>query len=291
MSVLRRNTRLRREYLYRKNLEGKDRDLYEKKRLIKNALQQNRTIPKELKQESKDLRRQIGYDDEKTQELQSTIDDEYAQAGVIDPKIILTTSHSPSSRLVQFMKELRLLIPNSQRINRGGTKIKELIEVCRSQEFTDIIFVHEHRGKPDALIVCHLPYGPTAYFGMLNCVLRHDLPHKVPNMSEASPHLIFDKFKTKLGERVMTILKYLFPVPKTDSQRVLTFANNNDLISFRNHTFKHDYTNNDVILQELGPRFELKLYQIKLGTVDMDEAEIEWVLRPYMNTAKKRKAL
>jgi len=38
-------------------------------------------------------------------------------------------------------------------------------------------------------------------------------------------------------------------------------------------------------------RFELVLYQIKLGTVDMVEAENEWVLRPYMNTARKRKAL
>lgn len=33
------------------------------------------------------------------------------------------------------------------------------------------------------------------------------------------------------------------------------------------------------------------LYQIKLGTVDQTEAENEWVLRPYQNTAKKRKEL
>lgn len=44
-------------------------------------------------------------------------------------------------------------------------------------------------------------------------------------------------------------------------------------------------------MQEVGPRFEMKLYQIKLGTLEMSEAENEWVLRPYMNTAKKRKAL
>jgi U3 small nucleolar ribonucleoprotein protein IMP4 len=42
---------------------------------------------------------------------------------------------------------------------------------------------------------------------------------------------------------------------------------------------------------ELGPRFELQLYQIKLGTVEMSEADTEWVLRPYMNTARKRQAL
>ena len=37
-------------------------------------------------------------------------------------------------------------------------------------------------------------------------------------MSEAYPHLVFHNFKTKLGERTMSILKYLFPVPKEDSR-------------------------------------------------------------------------
>ena len=34
----RRQTRLRREYLYRKSLQGTEKQLYEKKRLIRNAL-------------------------------------------------------------------------------------------------------------------------------------------------------------------------------------------------------------------------------------------------------------
>jgi U3 small nucleolar ribonucleoprotein protein IMP4 len=56
-------------------------------------------------------------------------------------------------------------------------------------------------------------------------------------MSEAYPHLVFNNFSTKLGERVTTILKHLFPVPKVDSKRVMTFSNNDDLISFRHHTY------------------------------------------------------
>lgn len=32
------------------------------------------------------------------------MDDEYAQAGVKDPKILLTTARDPSSRLAQFAK-------------------------------------------------------------------------------------------------------------------------------------------------------------------------------------------
>ena len=32
------------------------------------------------------------------------IDDEYAKVGTYDPKIVITTSRSPSSRLLQFSK-------------------------------------------------------------------------------------------------------------------------------------------------------------------------------------------
>ncbi|GFH13237.1 brix domain-containing protein [Haematococcus lacustris] len=35
--------------------------------------------------------------------------------------------------------------------------------------------------------------------------------------------------------------------------------------------------------------FEMKLYQIKLGTVDQDHVENEWVLRSYTRAAKKQR--
>ena len=50
----------------------------------------------------------------------SHIDDEYAHAGERDPKVLVTTSRDPSSRLTQFAKELKLVFPNAQRINRGS---------------------------------------------------------------------------------------------------------------------------------------------------------------------------
>ena len=164
------------------------------------------------------------------------------------------------------------------------------MSTARASDFTDLLLVHEHRGEPDGLIVCHLPHGPTAYFGLHSVVLRHDLSERVGAMSEAYPHLIFDNFNTALGRRVQGILTHLFPVPKVDGKRVMTFANRNDTVSFRHHVAAGK-GHGEVELGEVGPRFELLLYQIKLGTVDMAEAENEWVLRPYMNTAKKRKAL
>lgn len=213
------------------------------------------------------------------------VDDEYAFAGEADPKVLVTTSRDPSSRLTQFAKvrespaccspsqppeqqqqqqeashahcphgacarvhcrllrhcshahalqEVKLVIPNAQRINRGGMVLAELVNTCRSHDFTDIVVLHEHRGEPgeraglrlvstawvalqrlqgppcsclqgphpaarpqprapvswlaharigccapaDGMVVTHLPYGPTAYFGIYSTVLRHDIGQK-----------------------------------------------------------------------------------------------------------------
>lgn len=80
-----------------------------------------------------------------------------------------------------------------------------------------------------------MPFGPTAYFGIVNTVLRHDIKDKavLGKMKEVAPHLILDNFTTSLGERTANILKHLFPMPKDDSKRVITFANQKDYISFR----------------------------------------------------------
>uniref|UniRef100_A0A1I7WJ43 Brix domain-containing protein n=1 Tax=Heterorhabditis bacteriophora TaxID=37862 RepID=A0A1I7WJ43_HETBA len=185
-----------------------------------------------------------------------SIDDEYRWAGTHDPKIVITTSRDPSTKLKVFSKELRLIFPNAQRLNRGHYDVKQLVQACRANDVTDFILLTETRGKPDGMVVCHLPFGPTAYFSMSNVVMRHDVPDREP-MSEQYPHLIFHNLNNKLGNRIASILKYLFPVPKQSSKRIMTFANNDDFISFRHHTYT--LTNGgEIELKEVGPRFELR---------------------------------
>lgn len=285
--MLRRQARLRREYLYRKNVEYRQRAIAEKKEAIKKSLEENTVIPTKLKKQALDLQNAIEWDDAGGEGIASHIDDEYRWAGVEDPKIMVTTSRDPSTRLTQFAKEMRLILPNAQKMNRGNYEMKELVEACRSNNVTDFIILHEHRGEPDGMILCHLPYGPTAHFTLSNTVMRHDIPN-IGSMSEAYPHLVFHNFKSKLGKRVMNILKYLFPVPKESSLRVISFTNQDDYISFRHHTYKK-VDGKEIELSEVGPRFEMKLYLIKLGTIDLaDVADTEWALRPYMNTTRKR---
>ena len=53
--------------------------------------------------------------------------------------------------------------------------MSELVESARNSDFTDIVMIHEHRGEPDGLVVCHMPYGPSAYFGIFNTVSYNPL--------------------------------------------------------------------------------------------------------------------
>ena len=46
------------------------------------------------------------------------------------------------------------------------------MHLFRANAVTDFLVVHEHRGVPDGLVVCHLPHGPTAYFTMSDIVMR-----------------------------------------------------------------------------------------------------------------------
>ncbi|CAH2059077.1 unnamed protein product, partial [Iphiclides podalirius] len=295
------DARLRREYLYRKSVEDKQKSIQAKKDQLKRSLEENIPIHGDLRKEALALQKKIEFEDKGPERAAviggfsggantlSSQDDEYRYAGVEDPKIMITTSREPSARLKMFVKELRLIFPNSQRMNRGGYEMTQLIHACRANDVTDFIVVHEHRGVPDSLVICHLPYGPTASFTLSGVVMRHDIPDIGP-MSEQFPHLIFHNFKSDLGLRTMNILKYLFPVPKPDSKRVITFANNDDYICFRQHTYKK--AGKEIELTEIGPRFQMKLYEIKLGTLDaLEAADTEWALRPYMNTAAKRRFL
>jgi U3 small nucleolar ribonucleoprotein protein IMP4 len=289
MASLRRNARERKEFLYRKSMEVKDREELDRKNKLKRMLENGDKIPKELKSEEQALRREMALLGSKDIALKNIQDDEYQMSGIEDPKLLLTTSVDASSRLKAFAKEIKLIFPNCTRVNRGQTGVKALVESARNNGVTDIIVVHETRGEPDGLIVSHMPYGPTTYFALYNTVLRHDITTK-KKMTLATPKILFHGFNTQLGVRVQTILANLFPPSSDDScVRTMTFYNNDDFVSFRHHRVDKDYKSVD--LEEMGPRFEMRLFRIRLGALDQPEAKAEWELRPFMNSAKRRKFL
>lgn len=166
-----------------------------------------------------------------------------------------------------------------------------LCSSCHSTSTSDLILLHEHRGTPTSLTISHFPHGPTALFSLHNVVLRHDIPNSSRGtVSESYPHLIFEGFTTKLGKRVVEILKHLFPpreaVKAREGSRVVTFAlAEGDYISVRHHVYvKTGY--NSVELAEVGPRMEMKLFELRLGTVDNKDADYEWRLANYTRYVK-----
>ncbi|KAF8545350.1 anticodon-binding protein [Trichophaea hybrida] len=296
--MIRRNARERRDFLYRKQLELQNAQVAEKRAKLKAALASGKPLPKEIADDVS-LRKDFKYDESVLEagEDGAFIDDEYdALSGIVDPKIIITTSRDPSTRLMQFAKEIRLLLPNSIRLNRGNTVLPTLCQSCNSTSTSDLVLLHEHRGTPTSITISHFPHGPTAMFSLHNVVLRHDIPNSSRGtVSESYPHLIFEGFSTPLGKRVVTILKHLFPpreaAKMNEGSRVVTFAlTEGDYISVRHHVYvRTGYKS--VELAEVGPRMEMKLFELRLGTVDNKDADYEWRLASYTRTARKRDVL
>ena len=62
-------------------------------------------------------------------------------------------------------------------------------------------------------------------------------------------------------------MKYLFPVPKDESKRVVTFFNWDDWILFRHHTYKKTDGGKNYELEEAGPRFSMKCKYINISII------------------------
>lgn len=65
---------------------------------------EGKPLPSEMKKDEAKLRREVELEDDNTAVPRTHMDDEYAHAGETDPKVLITTSREPSSRLVQFSK-------------------------------------------------------------------------------------------------------------------------------------------------------------------------------------------
>ncbi|NXN12516.1 IMP4 protein, partial [Indicator maculatus] len=285
---LRRQARQRREYLHCRAQEEQLRRQEEKKQKLRQALDENRLLPTELRREALVLQKELELD---TPGLDGTVsqDDEYRWAGLDPPKVMVTTSREPSSRLRVFAKELCLLLPGARRMNRGRAELGALVGACQAAGVSDLLVVHETRGRPGEPLCPLCPHVPV-FLSMSMAPVSPPVPHVPCDLS--CSHL---RGQRRLScclcpAQIGTILKHLFPVPRSDSHRVVTFANQDDVILVRNHVYKRQ--GRTVELEEVGPRFQLRPYLIHLGTLEQgDAADVEWRWHPYTATAPKRRLL
>lgn len=176
---------------------------------------------------------------------------------------------------------------------RWHLPIKKIVPLAIERGFTALLIINEDQKKINRLILSHLPSGPTITFRMTNVFLRREL--RLGRRSRGIedgviPHVIMTRFMTRLGIRTERILGAIFPnscrSPPEKHSRTLVFHNQRDYIFFRHYRYIYRNTgtnedkngdNEQIVMNEVGPRFTLKLLSIQLGTFDSQFGDFEWV--------------
>ena len=105
------------------------------------------------------------------------------------------------------------------------------------------------------------------------------------NPTSHFPELILNNFTSRIGRKLCLIiiarmLISLFPKnPEFIGHQVVTFHNQRDFIFVRHHRYDFDDDGTKTNLQEIGPRFTLKLMTMQHGTFDTAHGEYEFIYK------------
>ncbi|VDN05090.1 unnamed protein product [Thelazia callipaeda] len=223
------------------------------------------------------------YHDERNDEMSAYF------GGDAEPKILITTSPFAKVNSFKFCYELQKCIPNAHIFTRKGIPLKKVVNQAKSEQYTDLVVIHEDRKMPNGVVLCHLPDGPTAFFKINSLKFTKDLKKKGESTTHY-PELVLNNFNTRLGHTVARMFACLFPQkPMYTGRRVVTFHNQRDYIFFRHHRYEFKNKGEKAALLELGPRFTLRLKWLQKGTFDTRHGNYEWVLKRHeMETSRRR---
>ncbi|OCK76148.1 Brix-domain-containing protein [Lepidopterella palustris CBS 459.81] len=216
-----------------------------------------------------------------------------------EPKILITTSLN--STLHHEATILTTLFPNSTYIRRTAHynahkySIREISKFASNRGYTTLIVLMEDQKRPVGLDIVHLPVGPMFHFTISNWVEGKRLPGH-GNPTTLFPELILNNFRTPLGLLTAHLFRTMFrPQPQIEAREVVTLHNQRDYIFLRRHRYvfrERRATEKSVVgadgkivkgvedlragLQELGPRFTLKLRRVDRGIQRASGQEWEW---------------
>lgn len=219
-------------------------------------------------------------------------DDEFAKFfnGGVKPKIMISTRPKCSKKLFPFIGDLMQMVPNAFYYPRDKFKVKELAQFASNKGFTHLVILAEKQKACNGLLITHLPVGPTAFFKLSSFVAGDKIPgHGRP--TSHIPELILNNFGTRLGRRTGRFLGSLFPhEPQFEGRQVVTFHNQRDFIFVRHHRYiyRKDGDKTRAKLQELGPRFTLKMKWLQEGSFDTDFGEYEWLAKRMELDARRK---
>ena len=245
-------------------------------------------IPKTLESTRETDATTVLPDDEEV--IGDTNDDEFSSIfqNETQPRLLITTRPKPSGKLYHFIHDLLSMIPNSAYYKRGSYEIKDICRYATNRSFSHVIVLSEKHAACNGAVITKLPAGPTAYF-KVSSVKLSDKIAGCGNTTSHHPEIILNNFTTRLGHRIGRFLGSLFPhAPNFKGRQVATFHNQRDCIFVRHHRYVFDSLEK-ARLQELGPRFTLRLRWLQEGTFDTKFGEYEWIhKRKEMDTSRRR---
>merc|ERR1712048_370371 len=205
------------------------------------------------------------------------------------PKILLTTQQKPSAKMFDFLKELIHVIPNTFYWPRKDFTFKKICEYAANKDFTDVVLFQEKNKVIQGCYISHLPKGPTSYWRLTRLKTGAEIQGGATCNSTHSPELILNNFTTRLGRRIGRQLAALFPqAPDFQGRRTVTFRNQRDFVFFRHYRYNFKDNGEKCKLQEIGPRFTLKLRYLHHGTFDAKAGEYEYIWRPDSQVSRKK---
>ncbi|KAI0641903.1 Brix-domain-containing protein [Trametes meyenii] len=185
----------------------------------------------------------------------------------VPPKVLITTSPKATRTTYDFCDELVGVFPGAEFIRRKkgkGFEVGRIAGWAANRGYSHLMVVNEDMKKPNAITMVYLPEGPTAYFKLTSI----ELSQKISGHARATAHypeLVMNGFVTRLGHTVGRLFQTLFPpMPEFQGRQVVTLHNQRDFLFFRRHRYAFRSTER-VALQEIGPRFTLKLRYLKKG--------------------------
>ncbi|KAJ7639257.1 anticodon-binding protein [Roridomyces roridus] len=183
----------------------------------------------------------------------------------VPPKILITTGPKAGKATFDFCDELVGVFPGAEFVRRKKGKGFEMGRIAgwaAGRAYKQMIVVNEDHKKPNAITLIHLPSGPTAYFKLTSVQLTKE----IYGHARATPHdpeLVLNNFVTRLGHAVGRMFQTCFPpLPEFQGRQVVTLHNQRDFLFFRRHRYAFR-SPEKVALQEIGPRFTLKLRSLR----------------------------
>ena len=166
----------------------------------------------------------------------------------------------------------------------------DMAEFAIQKDFTHLFVIAEKEKMCNGLLAIHLPIGPTAFFRLSSFVPGAKIPGH-GNPTTHIPEIILNNFTTRLGRRVGRFLGSFFPhEPQFEGRQVVTFHNQRDFIFIRHHRYiyRKETEKMRARLQELGPRFTMKLKWLQEGLFDTQFGEYEWIHKRGQMTNRKK---